>query len=1385
MIAALLLIVAGLQTVKAQKIILHMPDDQKVEYEISQLDSITFVDKADVPSFLTCPDDHHPHAIDLGLPSGTKWCCCNVGASTPEGYGDHFAWGETTTKSIYGWSTYFDTDDNGSTFKKYNINGGLTELQPADDAATANLGNGWRMPSLDQIKELINSDYTTTTWTTQDGISGRKITSKVNGESLFLPAAGNLWHDDLSYVAISSDGGYWSRSLYDSYCACGLDFSSVGIEWTNHNKRYCGRSVRPVRDGSGATTLVTGITISPVTVTLEPGQAQTLTATVLPGDATNKTVTWSSSKTSVATVSTSGKVTAIAQGECTITCSATDGSGTRAECKVMVSNAVDDGIVWDGLPTSTTLSPDIQWEAHVMSFKGGRYPNPNGYSSSSNVILGTPPTDAQGHEWYTQDYQLTNGQEAWSVGNSPFSSTLYSIDDHRQYPNETGTVYTNNDYMADVYLRRYFKVNSVLSDSILFSCSHDDAPAEWYLNGVLIRRIEDGCNLNGGWVYGDQVYLTAEQRALIYTDGRRNVLAIHVHNNWGGALADGGLYDMGSSEHGTQDGHEYVEIGGLKWATMNVGATTVAGSYETCYGDYFAWGETEPRYATISRSEGNSASFTWKSGYSSGYSSSNYPTFTGTTLDVAHDAATANWGSTWRTPTKAEFEALAIACSGSSSDGQTPVELKNTITEGGIYWLSSTQTVEPAYMGVAGLLFVSKADISNRVFFPASGYVIGTTLYNDGVFGKYWSSSLYTSNTDYAYYLDFDSSAANPWFYFYRYYGRTVRPVCAGGDASTLVNNITISPSILTLEPGQTQTLTATVLPNDANNKAVTWTSSNIGVATVDQTGKVTAVAAGTSIVTAIATDGSGVKAECKVTVEDNTHGFTYGHEWVDLGLPSATLWATCNVGAGSPEEYGDYFAWGETTGYDSGKTNFTWGTYKWCNGSNTTITKYCTNSGYGYNGFTDGKTELEAVDDAATANWGAPWHTPTEFQIQELINGDYTTTIWTTQNGVYGRKVTSKVNGNTLFLPAAGARRDATSDEVGSYGYYRSRSLSTDGSDYACGLDFSSGGIKWTNHNNRYRGRSVRPVCTSDSIQDGHEGGAETLVTSIILSEKSLKMTAFDTHTLTATVLPADATNKDVIWSSSNPYVATVDQTGKVTCITPDFSGCTIIATAADGSGVKATCEVTVESFAYPYPFPNCVDLGLPSGTLWATCNVGADSPEEYGDYFAWGETEPKEDYSWATYKYCNGSEYTMTKYCTKSNYGYNGFTDNKTELEPEDDAATVIWGDIWQIPSQAQCLELINSNYTTSKWTTLNGKTGMEITSKSNGNSIFLPAADAYEGTSLDNGAGTNGFYWSNSLDTSKCLAAYRLWFHSNFFEIKSNRRFVGRPIRPVLKQ
>ena len=189
-------------------------------------------------------------------------------------------------------------------------------------------------------------------------------------------------------------------------------------------------------------------------------------------------------------------------------------------------------------------------------------------------------------------------------------------------------------------------------------------------------------------------------------------------------------------------------------------------------------------------------------------------------------------------------------------------------------------------------------------------------------------------------------------------------------------------------------------------------------------------------------------------------------------------------------------------------------------------------------------------------------------------------------------------------------------------------------------------------------------------------------------------------------------------------------------------------------------------------------VDLGLPSGTLWATCNVGANSPEDYGDYFAWGETVPKDYYDWSTYKWCNGSYTTMTKYCTNSSYGYNGFVDNKTVLDPEDDAAYVNWGSIWRMPSKEQLDELRNK--CTWIWTQRNGVNGCMVTGPS-GKSLFLPAAgDRYCEAIRE--ADVSCRYWSRTLYPFRPSTAYHLSYYSGNFYTDSPSRILGFPVRAV---
>ena len=186
-------------------------------------------------------------------------------------------------------------------------------------------------------------------------------------------------------------------------------------------------------------------------------------------------------------------------------------------------------------------------------------------------------------------------------------------------------------------------------------------------------------------------------------------------------------------------------------------------------------------------------------------------------------------------------------------------------------------------------------------------------------------------------------------------------------------------------------------------------------------------------------------------------------------------------------------------------------------------------------------------------------------------------------------------------------------------------------------------------------------------------------------------------------------------------------------------------------------------------------VDLGLPSGTLWATCNIGASTPEDYGDHFAWGETAPKDYYDWFTYKWYNGSYGTLTKYNTDS---YYGTVDNKTKLDSEDDAAYVNWGESWRMPSMEQIQELCEKCSTT--WTTRGGVNGRLFTGP-NGHTLFLPAAGDRWGDKLLN-AGSYGFYWSRTLYSSYPNVAYKLDLQSlNMFWSVDTRGF-GFPVRPV---
>lgn len=242
----------GRLCLKSAEIDSVVPSAGEYLYEVCKTDGSTLrLQAAEVDSLVAFESEYtNPvHiAIDLGLPSGTWWADRNVGANSPEDYGDYFAWGETSEKDNYSCSTSVTYGKSYSELQEAGIIDNDGNLTAKYDAATANWGKGWHMPTLTQIEELLNNCEGT--WTTKNGVSGYLVTGS-NGNSIFLPATGGRYRTSLH--GAGSSGYYWSSTPHDSYeCdssdAYYLCFYDVIFSWGNDNGNENGYSVRPVSE---------------------------------------------------------------------------------------------------------------------------------------------------------------------------------------------------------------------------------------------------------------------------------------------------------------------------------------------------------------------------------------------------------------------------------------------------------------------------------------------------------------------------------------------------------------------------------------------------------------------------------------------------------------------------------------------------------------------------------------------------------------------------------------------------------------------------------------------------------------------------------------------------------------------------------------------------------------------------------------------------------------------------------------------------------------------------------------------------------------------------------------------------------------------------------
>lgn len=454
--------------------------------------------------------------------------------------------------------------------------------------------------------------------------------------------------------------------------------------------------------------------------------------------------------------------------------------------------------------------------------------------------------------------------------------------------------------------------------------------------------------------------------------------------------------------------------------------------------------------------------------------------------------------------------------------------------------------------------------------------------------------------------------------------------------------------------------------------------------------------------------------------------GVENGHEYVDLGL--SVKWATCNIGASSPEDKGDEFAWGETTT----KQKYSSNTYKFYRNKDEVIwgikalglTKYNVTD---WVDKTDNKRVLDKEDDAAYVNWGNNWHTPTIEEFNELI--DKCSWQPTTINGIQGYKITSKVKGytnNSIFLPST-----ITLDELEAFLQEEVIEVSQTDRDFIL-----SGGTYWTSSINteEYPDGAWQLIMDNTEYEMQSDYRFHGNCIRPVLNKKISKVSSSTSNNIEAL---------------NNQKPSTEDKVAKI-----------------------------VDSHEY-------VDLGL--SVKWATCNVGASRPEDFGDYYAWGEIRKKIKYTWDNYSFRKSgkteNDVVFNKYNTIEKYG---IIDNKTTLELKDDVAQVLWGGNWKIPTRTEFEELYDSNKCEWTWVEMNGVEGYRITSKIDGyigNYIFLPAA----GMNQKSKSASLGHYWTATLDYEAPINANKLTFgkvYTSFGNIFPDEgyRLNGYSVRPV---
>ena len=831
----------------------------------------------------------------------------------------------------------------------------------------------------------------------------------------WYPASGYLSSSVGSLTLLGNAGSYWSCAPYGS-SACNLFFSYDGFVYSSFfSYRALGLSVRCIKEGSMPSDVnVSSVSLSKSSLTLTEGDSETLTATVSPSNATNKNVSWKSSNTSVATVSSTGMVSAIKAGSATITVTTEDGSKT-ATCSVTVKakeiNATD-------LSSSGTAN------CYIVSASGD------------------------------YKFKTVQGNTSTSVGSVKSAEVLWETFGTSTAPN-----------VGD------------LVNTVSFSNGYITFRATGKEGNALIAAKDASGNILWSW----HIWCTDKPEDQVY-------------KNNAGTMMD-----------------------------RNLGATSATPGDVGALGLLYQWGRKDPFLSgsSISSSTQAKSTITWPSPVESNSSNGTitYATSHPTTF-ITKNASNYDWyytGSNSTDDTRWN----------SSKGTYDPCPPGYRVPDGGDkgVWSkalgsSSSFSNGPWNSTNRGVDFKSYFTLSTQCWYPASGGLndYDGSLYSVGYIGDYWSC---TPISYYAYVLYFINNGNVLPSYDTRADGRSVRCVKEGSMSSDInVSSVSLNKSSLTLTEGESETLTATISPSDATNKNVNWKSSNTSVATVSSSGKVTAVTAGTSTIT-VTTDDGGYTATCEVTVIAPVSGVSLDKSSLELVEGSSeTLVATITP-------------------------------------SNATNKKVSWKSS---------NTSIATVDQTG--------------KVTAVKAGTATITV-TTEDG--GKTASCEVTVNAATVSVSGVSLDKTSLTL-TEGDTETLTATVSPS------NATNKNVSWKSSNTSVAtvsssGKVTAVKAGSATITVTTESGKKTATCEVTVNPKTVSVTGIklnvtskmimigDSFTLTATVTPSDATDPSITWSNSNSSVVSLSD-GVVRALSEGTS--TITVTTKDG-GYKASCKVTV----------------------------------------------------------------------------------------------------------------------------------------------------------------------------------------------------------------